>query len=249
MSKSTHPLDELVAAEASPGGPSALTRRTVLAGAVVATAATAVGVNAPAAAQAAVDPADMGTFLTLSAALTGIARGKLLPFADPFPDLRVQYFKRASGMADEAIAQNDKQKADFNTLLKLTRDLQLPDQPPGPPADNGMIKQEQVAKLTMRIEQSGEDLKYLARSIVLMWYLGSWFEPAELKRLASPTNKNPFIGHEVISPAAYTNGFVWRIAQAHPMGYSDMQFGYWTYPAQPVEDFTEMRTATVRGGG
>jgi hypothetical protein len=243
MNKSTHQREEPVAAVASPGGPSAgVTRRTVLTSAVVATAAVAVvGVNAPAAAQVDINEDDMRSFLTLSAALTGIARGKLAPFADPFPDLRAQYFKRASGMADESqrIRQNDKRKADFGVLLKITRDLKLPDSPPGPPGGNGIIKQEDVDRLTGQIGQASKDVQYLARSIVLMWYLGSWFEPDKLRDLGD----GKFIGHEVISPAAYTNGFVWRIAQAHPMGYSDMQFGYWTYPAQPMEDFIAMRQA------
>ena len=31
-----------------------------------------------------------------------------------------------------------------------------------------------------------------------------------------------------VSAKAYTQGRVWQIAQAHPMGYSNMQFGYWS---------------------
>jgi hypothetical protein len=27
------------------------------------------------------------------------------------------------------------------------------------------------------------------------------------------------------------------VAQAHPMGYSDMQFGYWTREPPPLSDF------------
>ena len=41
----------------------------------------------------------------------------------------------------------------------------------------------------------------------------------------------------MISPKAYTQGWVWRVAQAHPMGYSDMQFGYWTREPPPLSDF------------
>jgi hypothetical protein len=41
----------------------------------------------------------------------------------------------------------------------------------------------------------------------------------------------------VISSKAYTQGWLWRVIQAHPMGYSDMQFGYWTRKPEPIEDF------------
>ena len=38
----------------------------------------------------------------------------------------------------------------------------------------------------------------------------------------------------MVSAKAYTQGRVWQIAQAHPMGYSNLQFGYWTRePADP----------------
>ena len=119
--------------------------------------------------------------------------------------------------------------------MKIAKDANLQ-----VPTDNGqVIKQEVVDKLVQKIE-ANEDTKYLARSIVLMWYLGSWYEPSELKRLTTP-NAVPFIGHEVVSPTAYTHGWVWRVAQAHPMGYSDMQFGYWTHPPQPIADFIAVR--------
>jgi hypothetical protein len=71
-----------------------------------------------------------------------------------------------------------------------------------------------------------------------MWYLGAWYEPAHLKQLVDSRSGPPaFIPHIVISPKAYTQGWLWRVIQAHPMGYSDMQFGYWARPPQPIDDF------------
>jgi Membrane bound FAD containing D-sorbitol dehydrogenase len=58
----------------------------------------------------------------------------------------------------------------------------------------------------------------LARSVVKMWYLGSWY---------SPSSASSFADH-VVSPDAYTNGLAWRAAQAHAMGYSELSFGYWS---------------------
>src|SRR5262249_12667859 len=152
------------------------------------------------------DPSEFkDTFLVLSAALTGIARGKLVSFADPL-NLWREYFDRA----------NDKQAPAFVALLRIAKDVDLP--VPTGETNDGRIPQDRVDQLVRAIE-AREDTKFLARSIVLMWYLGSWYEPDALKALTGP-NPPPFISHEVISPMAYTHGWLWRVAQAHPMGYS-----------------------------
>jgi hypothetical protein len=225
MNKSTHQEPtQTVQSEREDDHAASFTRRTMLAGAAATTAAVTIGVDPPAFAQSANPAADMDVFVTLSAALTGIAKAKLAPGVDPL-GVKNEYFDLA----------NSKQAAAFAALLKIAKDANLQ-----VPTDNGqVIKQEVVDKLVQEIE-ANEDTKYLARSIVLMWYLGSWYEPSELKRLTTP-NAVPFIGHEVVSPTAYTQGWVWRVAQAHPMGYSDMQFGYWTHPPQPIADFIAVR--------
>jgi hypothetical protein len=58
-----------------------------------------------------------------------------------------------------------------------------------------------------------------ARNIMKMWYLGSW------------------IG-TVISSQSYTEGWVWKVMQAHPMGYSVFHFGYWAENPPGLEEFT-----------
>ncbi len=61
-------------------------------------------------------------------------------------------------------------------------------------------------------EQAG-----IAASIIKMWYLGSWYAP-------EPKNDGEryFGGKVVPTPAApgmaYVKGWVWRVAQTHPMG-------------------------------
>jgi hypothetical protein len=199
-----------------------VTRRSVLAGAAASTAVT-IGVDTPASAQDA--KADMDTFVTLSAALTGIAKVRLAPDTDPI-DVKQQYFKRAS---------DPKHAATFAALLQIARETNL--QIPGQQTD-GVIAQDKVDQLVARIEAK-EDTKFLARSIVLMWYLGSWYEPDDLKKLT--VNQQAFVPHTVISSKAYTQGWVWRVAQAHPMGYSDMQFGYWTRPPAARADFIAVK--------
>ncbi len=83
--------------------------------------------------------------------------------------------------------------------------------------------------------QATPDTKYLARSIVLMWYLGAWYDPENLRALAEL--QNAAAKFEVISPKAYTQGWALRVAQAHPMGFSEMQFGYWSRPPSARADF------------
>lgn len=185
-----------------------LTRRTVLAGAAAATAAVTIGTE-PAAALAPLSD-DMVAFKNLSAALTGISADKLAPVTDAL-ELKQDYFKWVM----------DRKPDQFKALLQIAK--------ANPTALQTIVDQ----------SQANGDAKFLARSIVLMWYLGAWYDPDDLKRLvAARSAEQPlFISHTVISSKAYTQGWLWRVIQAHPMGYSDMQFGYWTRKPEPIEDF------------
>jgi hypothetical protein len=201
-----------------------LTRRTVLAGAAATTAAlTFAGEGL---AQTPPVDSDLEVFLKLSAALTGIARNMIAPGTDPL-HVGSDYFAFLTKQNPRA----------FPALLQIARAANL--QVPGQGTD-GIIKQPDVDKLVQTIS-ANDDAKYLARSIVLMWYLGAWYEPDELKALAG--DPKHFVGYTVISAKAYTQGWLWRVAQAHPMGYSDMQFGYWTRPPEPRDYFITARTA------
>jgi hypothetical protein len=229
MSKSTQQKHAL---QVLPGKDGAkVTRRSVLAGAAAATAAT-LGSDIPALAQANQTLTDLDVFVTLSSALTGIAAGRLKPFADSL-DLSKEYFDRVTDWAAK------KPSTALTTLLQVARSTSLPAS-----KDDGIVKQPDVDRLVKSIETQGDEPKYLTRSIVLMWYLGSWYEPDDLKTL--PLTAPSFIKHTVISPKAYTQGWVWRVAQAHPMGYSDMQFGYWTREPPPLSDFIANHDARKR---
>ena len=94
MSKTTDRMPTSAHGQARPTTDhiTALTRRSVLAGAAAAAAVT-IGADTPAGAQPAAT--DESVFVDLSAALTGIARVKLAPTADPI-DIKKAYFRRAS---------------------------------------------------------------------------------------------------------------------------------------------------------
>jgi len=195
------------------------TRRKVLAGAAAATAAMSAGaVDGSASAQT---RQDMVAFVMLSAALTGITEVKLAPGfdlaksepgSDPV-DVKQEYFNWV----------NKRRPAVLRRLLQITTDSQKL-----PAADRAQAIIDKV--------QATPDTKYLARSIVLMWYLGAWYDPDHLRALVERPNPPP-AKFEVISPKAYTQGWALRVAQAHPMGFSEMQFGYWSRPPSARTDF------------
>ena len=188
---------------------SEVSRRAMVAGTVAMTAVAAVLPLADAAYAENVEgpDADMMAFLLLSEALTGVNRQTLAPElvenkseilnSDPGIDpinIKNAYFAW--------ISANDPTSS-FGKLLQLAKD-----------------NRQSLGDIIPKVNGSAEDMKFLARSIVLLWYLGSWYKPDDLKRkVASP---------KVVSPKAYTQGLVWQIAGAHPMGYSNLQFGYWS---------------------
>jgi hypothetical protein len=187
----------------------AFTRRTVITGAAATTAATAVGPVTATLPAHADDAQDLRSFVDLSALLTGVAAGKLAPGTDPIK-IKLAYFMRAK--TDRA----------FGRLLQLFRDNQSK-----PPAMIGDII----------LNQSGSEVRALARSVMLTWYLGVWYDPRGLQSRESETPDPLLFKFEVVSAAAYTQGWVWRVAQTHPMGYSDWRFGYWAEDPPPLANF------------
>lgn len=147
---------------------------------------------------------DFELFIGLSSALTGIAEDKLAPGIDPTAEVKQAYFDQAA--TDPA----------FKQLLQIYDQNQSK-----PPA--------QVADIVLN--QSGDDVRYLARAVMLEWYLGNWYAPTVLRQ------EQAFPPFQVISPTAYTQGWSWLVAQAHPMGYSELHFGYWSSDPPPLGDF------------
>jgi hypothetical protein len=79
-------------------------------------------------------------------------------------------------------------------------------------------------------------VRYLARNVMIAWYLGAWCDPADLRRYDSANRLDAPLPFTVINPTAYTQGWAWRAAQAHPMGYSELRFGYWADPPFQLAD-------------
>ena len=226
MSQLPHPGPNAIAQDEqedeSAGG---FTRRRVLAGAAAATAAISVGaVGSPTSAQT---RQDMVAFVLLSAALTGIAEEKLAPNFRRLPSpTNIDLEQSDPGSDPVNVKQeyfdwvNRRSQPTFRRMLQFAKDSR-----------NASDRAQAIIDKV----QARPDTKYLARSIVLMWYLGAWYDPDHLQKLELPNP--PPIKFKVISPKAYTQGWVWRVAQTHPMGFSEMQFGYWSRPPSPRGDF------------
>jgi hypothetical protein len=191
-----------------------ISRRAMVAGTVATTAVAAVlPLSNLAYAQASNPRQDMVAFLLLSEALTGVNRQTLAPEfsadaneilnSDPGIDpinIKNTYFDWIKTHAEPSL---------FAKLLQTAE-------------EKGLSQDNIIAKVN-----SDDDTKFLARSIVLLWYLGSWYDPADLKANASPGTRHA-ISSKVVSAKAYTQGLVWQIVGAHPMGYSNLQFGHWS---------------------
>ncbi|SHG21648.1 hypothetical protein SAMN05443248_0733 [Bradyrhizobium erythrophlei] len=205
-----------------------VSRRTMLVGAVATTAVAAVGASDMAAYAHTANPdlrEDMMAFLVLSAALTGIHVINLAPeFSqrDPNDSTKLLPILEADPGIDPINVKNDyfnwvnvSDAATFEKLLQIAKDHR------------------QSAPEIISQANANDDTKYMARSIVLLWYLGSWYKPQDLKKFSAPGAPLEPIPSQVVSAKAYTQGLVWQIAQAHPMGYSNLQFGYWS--REPVD--------------
>ena len=148
-------------------------------------------------------------FVGLSAILTGIAASNLKPFLDTHGTAQT-YLDVARTRGGPA----------FGQMMSIFAANQSK-----PPQTVGQII----------LEQSGDDVAFMAKSVMLLWYLASWYAPADLKAYrANPAAPAPFT---VVSSDAYTQGWVWRVGQTHPMGFSKWRFGYWNTAPAPLSDF------------
>lgn len=215
---------------ATPSGhDGSFSRRAMLAGTAATTAAVAVAPISGSAYAAGPDvKSDMLAFLLLSEALTGVDKQLLAPefdvkTNDPGTDpvnIKNDYFSW--------IALKDTTPS-FATLLKFVN-------------DNPKSSRNDIIAF---VNKGNDDIKFLVRSIILLWYLGSWYEPKDLKTQAAAASPGR-VSSVVVSPKAYTQGLVWQIAGAHPMGYSNLQFGYWSRnPRDPNDTKPLLPTPTA----
>ncbi len=125
-------------------------------------------------------------FLLLSEALTGVDKQLLAPEFDPKTNdpgtdpinIKNDYF-RWINVKDSTPS--------FATLLKFVK-------------DNPKSSQSDIIAF---VNAGNDDIKFLARSIVLLWYLGSWYKPKDLQNASHRGQTRPhFLGSR--SPQRHT---------------------------------------------
>jgi hypothetical protein len=218
-------------------------RRTVLVG----VAATVASIGAaglfpkPAEAQEA-GKTDEQLFADLSAILTGFDPLVLAPNVDP------------TQLNHEIFAKVNEDSGRANTLKDMLRrfpDIDTKNMTPEQRQQQTEDQHKAVAAMVSTWDTNDPTqvaMCFLGRSIILAWYLGAWYDPKALEKqsYAKPDayyayrrySKSVLIPHAVLSPTAYTTSLVWRVMQAHPMGYSNMQFGYWGTQPPDLNLFT-----------
>lgn len=79
-----------------------------------------------------------------------------------------------------------------------------------------------------------------ARLTMLMWLYGVWYGGTEVSRNPQAptyiTDANYRVDF-IVSSRAYKAGWIWRIAQSHPMGFSQFNFGSWASPPPTLADY------------
>jgi hypothetical protein len=159
-------------------------------------------------------------FADLSAALTGFQSSFLRPFLDP---TNLSFFFYNFAVAQPQIGQSM-----MDALLSTFDSLK---------AQTPALTTQQIADRLLEVtSKTPSNQAQLAQSIILMWYLGSWYPPAFQTQGEQ----------QVISSQAYTKSLVWNVAQAHPMGFSAFTFGYWSQQPASLETFG---VNTGNGGG
>ena len=217
MSTSPHHERHPIASDATgPEQAGEVSRRSLLAATAATTAVAAVGPIAGTAYAQGADinsRPDMMAFLALSSALTGV---RLATLAPEFTQDRSNFLNSDPGVDPIQVKNNyfafanSKDAATFGKLLQIAK-------------SHAQSPQDIITGVN-----ASDDTKFMARSIVLMWYLGSWYDPKLLQGNAAQPGAAAFIPSEVVSATGYTQGLVWQIARTHPMGYSNLQFGYWS---------------------
>jgi hypothetical protein len=145
-------------------------------------------------------------FVALSSALTGVSPAQLRPALDPI------------GIAEQYLAMIQKPTSTVlpATLTSLLTTFEQQSSAPGTP--------DKAAAFVLADPTLGP----VARSIIKMWLLGSWYDPS-----------NPTTAIQVVSSQAYKESLVWKVMQSHPMGYSVFSFGYWAGPPPAFDQFIQ----------
>ncbi|HEY0020132.1 MAG TPA: hypothetical protein VGC13_27805 [Longimicrobium sp.] len=150
-------------------------------------------------------------FGALSSVLTGFPLSRVAPAVDPI-GLPAQFLDFITRQVGQPLVQQ-----------LLDRYAAISQQQSDPSLQAPLVQQQIMADPA---------LGPLARRVIRLWYLGTWYAEEPPTPGGSPKD-------QVVSMNAYTGGLAWDAIQAHPMGYSELHYGYWsTLPILPLPTLT-----------
>lgn len=155
----------------------------------------------------------LAAFLTLSATLTGYARFRLLGTGQAEPYLTAT----REAVGDDVLG-------DLLSTFAAVHDDATGDQ--------------QALDRALRARILSDDrLGPVARNVIKMWFVGTWYQLPQEWRDAqatrepdtAPATREPDATH-VVSPASYTEGLLWPTIGANPPGAKGQGYGSWVGP-------------------
>jgi hypothetical protein len=94
---------------------------------------------------------------------------------------------------------------------------------------------------------SSEKLGPIARNVIKLWYAGVWYRlPREWTESFGAQEGD---GTFVVSPAAYTEGLMWRAIGANPPGAKAPGYGSWAAPPRIEDPGAPLTAAGLMQGG
>lgn len=143
-------------------------------------------------------------FLALSEALTGFTGHRLRGTGQA-----EAYLATATGIVGEGVMRD---------LLLAAEEAR---------ASAGGDTEKHEAELR-RLVMSDDRLGPVARNIIRMWYVGSWYQLPKPWREAH--GQSPRDQDHVVSPISYTEGLLWPAIGANPAGAKPAGYGMWAMP-------------------
>jgi len=165
---------------------------------------------------------DLDDFVQMSVLLTGFNQSVIAPALDPI-DLKTVIFNYAVAHADPA----------FTQLVQIYATLAAGK----PVSEMTPAERQAIGDQLLGINGRRQDanIAATARSVMLAWYLGSWYQPFDNTIDGQPVAAGT---QTVISDQAYIGGLSWKAMQSHAMGNSTFTFGYWAETPPPLAAFT-----------
>ncbi|PCK07428.1 MAG: hypothetical protein COA42_14380 [Alteromonadaceae bacterium] len=108
------------------------------------------------------------------------------------------------------------------------------------------LSPQQIGNLFLRADSSQpnagirqDEIGTAARLSMQMWLFGIWYGGTEMNHNPESISAIPkkYQNDFVLSSRAYKEGWIWRFAQSHPMGYSQLKFGHWAEPPPALQSY------------